>query len=111
MILVRHPNKLYMSFKATSSSDSKFFIQTFYAKTATADTYVNYARCSDKGASLGKMQSIIDEIVVDDTDVNEVLSFDPRIGVLSKDQREALIYYMKTEPLFEEVFVEPEPLK
>ena len=60
MILVRHPNKLYMSFKATSSSDSKFFVQTFYAKTATADSYVNQARCSDRGASLGDMLANIE---------------------------------------------------
>lgn len=45
-ILVRHPNKLFVSFKATGP-DAKFFVQAYYARTATADVYSNKERCSD----------------------------------------------------------------
>lgn len=45
-ILIRHPNKLYLSFRS-EGADSKFFINAIYSPTLNGDSYDNVERCSD----------------------------------------------------------------
>ena len=49
---MRHPNKMYISFKS-SGVDSKFFINASYSSTLTGANFANSFKCSDKGANLG----------------------------------------------------------
>lgn len=101
-ILVRHPNKLYVSFKS-KGPDAKFFLQAYYAKTATADAYVNKQRCSDKGKSLGNLLNGDDGADTNNNGGGGDISFDPRIKVLQKTQRQQLISIGLQQPLVEEI--------
>ena len=57
ILLVRHPMKMYLSFKS-EDLNAKFFINAFYSQSLTDDAYINKSACSDKGASLGDVTQV-----------------------------------------------------
>ena len=52
IILLRHPNKMYLSFVGKAKY-AKFFVNAHYSPTLTSIPFVNEAKCSDAGANLG----------------------------------------------------------
>ena len=57
VLLLRHPDKLHLSFHA-QASQSKFFMNMFYSTELTGDIFVNADRCTDQGAHLGDLNNL-----------------------------------------------------
>ena len=51
-LVARKPNKFFISFKSKVTDGSKFFLNSFYSPTLTADNYHNSQMCSDGGANV-----------------------------------------------------------
>jgi len=85
VLLFRHPNKMYLTFKSQGVS-SKFFVNASYSKTLTSTKFVNTLRCSDKGESLGDVvkEPKTETEVVEPTNI-------PTVEVLTTAERENLI--------------------
>lgn len=100
-ILIRHPNKLYLSFRA-KDVDNKFFINASYAAELTSDSYDNVERCSDKGANLG---DIIKDNSGNGSSGGSAIVPDPsspQVKVLSKSKREGLTVLASQEVMIDE---------
>ena len=92
VILLRHPNKLYLSFKAESSS-AKFFIHASYSATQKNTKFVNKEKCSDAGASLGDALNFNtnDSGGSSDNNGGGSVSLNPKIDIVTKTGRESYI--------------------
>lgn len=55
VIVARYPQKFFVSFTATATDGSAFFVEAYYSKKPTQDLFLNAQLCSDKGLSVEKV--------------------------------------------------------